>query len=205
LTEKARKEADLGDSLNKSIVSLNKALQFNTSRIYQACNDDRKAKAIAAVKKDFENNLRNMGKTGSDKTLQVFCTASMVSLDYLMIQDRGMKQMGFPDQQSTEIPKLRDWLVEFTLPGRESKAQAVLEDFERLMTSMKPWVDDRSGDVKFSASEMAQREPGFERSVKELAEVCSSIRETALNSHQTLGLMFPFRNFPILATLLHKH
>lgn len=175
MKEAASTDADKIDSLNKSIVSLTTALYFNKSRIYQACNDDRKAKATAAVRKDFENNLREMGKTGSDNALQVFCTASVVYLDYLMMQgmDRGKKALAFPDQQSTEIPKLRDWLVEFTLPSRDSKAQAVLEDIERLMTSMKPWVDDRSGDIKFSAPERAEREPGFERCVKELNEVCS--------------------------------
>lgn len=183
LKETAGREADKVDSLDKSIKNLTSAVQSNKSQIYQACNNDRKAKATAAVRKDFENNLREMGKTDSKKALQVFCTASVVYLDYLMIQsmDSGKKTLGFPDQQSTEIPDLRDWLVEFTLPDREAKAQALLEDIERLITSMKPWIDDRSGDIKMSVLERAEREPQFGNRVEELAQVCTSIPELAFN------------------------
>ena len=80
--------------------------------------------------------------------------------------------MGFPDVQTTEIPQLRDWLVEFTFPSREQKAQLLLESIERLMGSMRPWIDDRSGDLKMTAMQRREREPEFESLVKGLERVC---------------------------------
>ena len=175
LKETARIEANKIDSLNKGIASLTNALQFTKSQIVQICNRDRKDKASAAVRKDFENNLREMGDTGTKKTLQVFCTSSVTYLNYIYANTSTRKTIGFPDPQTTEIPRLRDWLIEITVPSREGKAQGLLESIERLMGSMKPWIDDRSGDAKMTIIQRREYQPIFEGQVKELEQVCRRI------------------------------
>jgi hypothetical protein len=92
-------EADQINSLNRSLKSLVTAQNRNLFRISQACTNDRKEKATAAVRKDFEDNLREMGRTGLDTNLRDYCTASFTSPDYLTIHGIGgqKKTLGFPD------------------------------------------------------------------------------------------------------------
>ena len=196
LKEIARNEANMIDSLNRSIANLTSALRSTKSQIVQTCNRDRKDKASAAVRKDFENNLREMGDTGTKKTLQVFCTSSVTYLNYISANTSTRKAMGFPDLQTTEIPRLRDWLVEITLPKREEKAQGLLESTERLMGSMKPWIDDRSGDMKMTIIQRRGCEPIFEGRVKELEQVCRRISAVTRCLHLILIFGAALRIFP---------
>lgn len=134
-------------------------------------------KATAAVRRDFENNLREMGKTGQDSTLEVFCTASSVYLKYLAFDNRtrGKRIQGYPDNQTTEIPQLQKWLYGLTVPSREQKAQTLLQNVELMINSMIPWVNDRSGDMKMTLLQRKENEPKFQTQLDELHKVCLRI------------------------------
>lgn len=172
LKEKAGNYAEEQLSLKKRIEQLNDAQKGTMSQIAVACYNDRKTRQIAAVRKDFENTLREMGKENLTKPLPVFCAASTTFLKY---QNKNFKKkcMGFPTKQETEIPQLRDWLTKFTLDNREKNAQAFLQDVEQLIASMKPWIDDKRGDLKIYAAKRKQWEPALQARIKELNLVCS--------------------------------
>jgi hypothetical protein len=155
-------------SLTKRINHLNKALFHAQSTIIHECNKDRKAKSIAAVRRDFETTQHKMGRPTTE-LLPVFCVASSTYLGYQ--NQTGKKKQGFPNNEDTEIPGLRDWLVKVTFEGREKVAREILEHTDILISSMKPWVNNQSGDVKLSDRKQAELESRFEDMIQELREV----------------------------------
>lgn len=155
--------------LQERLEKLTKGLACHENNKIVACSNDRKSNEIAAVRKDFERTQQTMGIAPS-KPLPVFCVASQVYLDYENRNNRT-RQKGFPTKQETEIPKLRDWLHSFTFEGREKSCRSILEEVERLVSSMRPWIEDRRGDVKISLKERAEWEPKLEAMRLSLGEV----------------------------------
>lgn len=177
LRQLAEAEANKIDGLQNGVNNLQRKASSIESQIILACNNDRKMKSSAAVRRDFEDNLRYMGKeTREGKTLQIFCTAATTYLDYQSLSnaDSGKRVQGFPTDQTTEIPQLRDWLHRLTVPSRERRAEAILANIELLIGSMKPWIDDRSGDLKMTLPQRQEGELTLEARLEELRQASLS-------------------------------
>jgi len=163
-------EAEEEIKLVRGVKHLEIAHHFNISELRLACNNDRKQKSIARVRQDFEQTQQQMGLV-STTPLQVFCTSAETFLKYENPNLKIRKQ-GFPSRQDTEIPQLRDCFNKFTFAGRDQRAQEILERFEQLVSSMKPWIGDQRGDLKISAGQRERWEPLFEVEIEQLSQVC---------------------------------
>ncbi|PVH76323.1 hypothetical protein DL98DRAFT_641647, partial [Cadophora sp. DSE1049] len=161
------------DSLKRRLASIEKQMFWTKSRIYVACIKDRNDLSTAAVRRDFDETLAEMGRTSSNP-LSVFCTASRVYLEYLK-KDNDQKHPGFPNREDTQIPALRDWLVGTTFSNRERYAQAFLEDVETMLESMSPWINDEHSDQKMTAELRGIWEPHFKTEVSKLQEKLSNL------------------------------
>lgn len=156
-------------NLMKRHKDLKKAIYFAESRIVQECNKHKNQKSIAAVRRDFENTRKGMGCT-STTPLPVFCVAANTSLRY-KTQAAGVMKLGFPSGATTEIPALRDWLIKFTFEGRERIASSIVIGTELLIATIRPWINDKQGNIKLSDMGRANVESILEDKVKELDQV----------------------------------
>ena len=155
--------------LIKRVDDLTKARTYAYSKVVQECNKHKFAKSIAAIQRDFECTRMDMGRT-STKPLPVFCVSATTYLSYLTRS--GQIKFGFATSSDTQIPSLRDWLFRFTYAGREDVARSIIDCTELLVATIKPWIDDRRGDVKLSDIDRAQLESMLRQEVKELDQVC---------------------------------
>jgi hypothetical protein len=158
-------------SLIKRIKGLQKGMHCIERKVVQECNKDRQEKSIVAVRMDFEATRQDMG-CASTTPLPVFCVASNAYLNYQT--QSGTRMLGFPSESDTGIPSLRDWLNKLTFDGREKIARSIVDATEILIVAMKPWVEDRRGDVKLSSQERADLISIFETEVEELDQVCAN-------------------------------
>lgn len=164
--------AEQQSSLKRRIESWGKSLASARSRILVMVVEHRNMQSSRMVRRDFENNLRDMGQDPSESTpLQVFCVASKIFLGYCDRQNNS-KALAFPTRQHTEIPKLRDWLIGFTLKVRERHAQSSLDSIEDLMSMMKPWISDSSAEVRLSVHQRESLETKLQAPIQALEEVC---------------------------------
>lgn len=155
-------------TLTKRQNDVKKALYFAETIVVQECNNHKNKKAVSAVQRDFENTRKGMGCT-STIPLKVFCVAASTYLRY--IARNGLLTLGFPSTSATEIPLLRDWLIRFTYEGREKIATSIVAGTELLITTMKPWIDDKQGNIKLSDMSRGNVESILEGKVKELDQV----------------------------------
>jgi hypothetical protein len=167
-----RKDGELLLSLDRRLKNLDKALFYAESRLRVAAIQHRNQLSTAAIRKDYEMTLQEMGRQ-STKPLQVFAVSAEVHLNYLALaRQPGRIHAGFPNRSDTNIPALRDWLLGTTLDTRERYAQAFLEDVEQFVRSMQPWINDKYRDMKMSAEVRESWEPQFENQIMELKQVC---------------------------------
>jgi hypothetical protein len=171
LEDTIRKDGELLLSLEGRLRSLGKALLFARSRLKVACIQHRNQISTAAIRKDYEATLQEMGRQAT-KPLQVFAVSAVVHLHYLSRPGANVIHAGFPNREDTKVADLRDWLLGTTLETRDSYAQAFLEDVEQFVNSMKPWINDKYSDMKISADERKRWEPQLEGQVVELEQVC---------------------------------
>jgi hypothetical protein len=155
--------------LIKRINDLKKAWTYAYSKIVKECNKHKFDKSIAAIQRDFESTRTDMGST-SKTPLPVFCVSANTYLTYLTRS--GQIKFGFSTSSDTQMPSLRDWLVKFTYSGREDVARSIIDRTELLVATMKPWIDDRRGDVKLSDMDRAKLESILQQEVEALAQVC---------------------------------
>jgi hypothetical protein len=169
LQDAIRKDEKLLLSLGRRIASLNKAKFYAQSRLDVASIQHRNQMSTAAIRKDYETTLQEMGRE-STKPLQVFAVSAKVYLTYLSHPEK--LHPGFPRREDTNVGALRDWMLGTTLDTRERYAQAFLEDVEHFVNSMQPWINDKYGDMKMSADVREIWERQFENQVLELEQVC---------------------------------
>lgn len=143
------------------------AIAQEHSIIAAICIQDKNRLSTAAIERDFEHTLQEMGKKLSCP-LQVFCTAAAVHLQYLT---GGERRRGFPTMQSTQIGALRDWLISTTLPKRNSYAQSFLEEVDGLVKTMQPWICDTTAFVKMTEDDKKAWKLQFESSISGLKQV----------------------------------
>jgi hypothetical protein len=164
----SRAEADKLASFGRRIKHLERALFYARSNLRATCIKDRNTRSSAAIRRDFENTLHEMGRNPTE-SLQVFCVAAVLHIKYLKSPKR---LTGFPTTEDTQIPALRDWLISTTLKDRNNYAQAFLEDIDNLVTSMQPWINDTHADIKMTPQMRGDWEPQLEAAIKGLQEVC---------------------------------
>lgn len=166
--EAAASAAKEQSKLMNRVKDLKKASSFAESKVVKECNKHKFDQSIAAIKRDFESTRMDMGCT-STTPLSVFCVAAST---YLRYQIKGsIIGLGFASRSDTEIPSLRDWLVKFTYAGREDIARSIVDRTEFLIATMKPWIEDRRGDIKLSELDRAQLASILEKEVKILVQV----------------------------------
>jgi hypothetical protein len=157
-------------SLERGKQQLEKARFYAHSRLAAGCMAERNSESIEAVREWFGNTIFEIGKMPSSEPLKVFCVAAVKYLEY---KHNRIPQQGFPTIQHTEIPQLRDWMVGFTFTGRARNAGLLLKEIVMLMESMRPWVDDKFGDIKMTPKQREELEPEFEERCQELEQVCN--------------------------------
>ncbi|KAK0105169.1 hypothetical protein ONS95_004433 [Cadophora gregata] len=176
--------ADELSSLGRRVAHLRTALFHARSHIRVACIQNRNKVATAAIRRDYNDTLAEMGRESSGP-LEVFCVAATVHLQYLKMEP-SMTHPGFPQRQDTQIGRLRDWLVSTTFPTRESYAQAFLEDTEATLDSMMPWIKDKYADYKMPSFIREQWEPQMDRDLEELQNQFSQLKLSAIGDFKQL-------------------
>lgn len=159
-------------SLSNRDVSIQKALFWTRSTLAAKCIKYRNNLSAEAIKQDFANSLREMGREHKGD-LKVFCVAATIFLSYESKNNRGTLRLpGFQTIQDTQIPALRDWLIGTTLNTRDRYALAFLEDVENFVNWMQPWMNDKYGDTKMTVQTRERWEPELDQKVLELESVC---------------------------------
>lgn len=178
-------EAKLSDARNyaaaidKETTSLNKRLRSNTiaqftsrSRIVRTCLKHRSGLSAAAIQKDYNRTLQEMGRD-TNSMLKIFCVTAGLFLLYIKPQKANWKVSGFPTLGDTCIPELREWLITKTLEPRERYATEFLEEVEECVVWMLPWVHDKYGDIKMDVQVRTHWESETSSKVAELQQVLS--------------------------------
>ena len=105
-----RKDGNLLLALERRLKSLGNALFFARSRLRVACIQHRNQISTAAIRKDYEATLQEMGRQAT-KPLQVFAVSAAVHLSYLSRPEANVTHPGFPNREDTKIADFRDWLL----------------------------------------------------------------------------------------------
>lgn len=172
------------DATSKRIPKYEKAKWEAECQMVKACISDRNKMYKAVIKGDYEDTLKQLGREGPSKPMQVFCVAARVFVGFL--KDRA-KTQGFPAKEDTHIPALRDWLISTTLDTRDSNARAFLEEVRSFFTYIESWSDDTLHDYRMPAETRALVESKFEEEFKVLEEVCFLILDIHIRACQVLN------------------
>lgn len=100
---------------------------------------------------DPEQDLRDYNQVA--KSLPVFCVSSRAYQQLCgRLKKDNFSKDGFDTPQDTEVPQLQEHAKKLTEAGRALNARVFLNDFSRLINSMKLWADN-DGTSQFTNDE----------------------------------------------------
>ena len=146
-----------------------KSKTWAMSHQMKACLQHQNDLSTAAIRKDFSDTLRAMGRETSQH-LHVFPVAASLHMRY-----KGETTIqpipGFPDFRSTGIGALRNWLTTITLPERDGNAQSFLTEVDAFYAGVQPWANDRHGDIKMSVEQREMWQTDLDLKIASLEQV----------------------------------
>lgn len=155
--------------LNENLKEFEIALSRCRCYKKRICINHRNQSSTAALQRDFQSISKNIGESGK-APLPVYCVSALKYLDHL----DGKKDYGFPREFDTQIPALRNFLVETTLEDRHESATLFLRKAEGIRIGLIAWACDTSADHKISPEERIQLEADFEKKASNFLEVCQA-------------------------------
>jgi hypothetical protein len=154
--------------LNSRIKEIEIAFMRLESRKKGVCIKNRNEVSTKEIRQDFEAAVKQMGRMGDSKPLQVFCVSSWA---FVHLTKGAGPFPGFRKGPDTGIPALQTWLVETTLGTRNHNAVSFLESVVSLELSMVPWLADTSDEYKMPVSQRDVVEDMFDNNFQDLVKV----------------------------------
>ncbi|CAG8948939.1 hypothetical protein HYFRA_00002066 [Hymenoscyphus fraxineus] len=176
------------------------ALERSQSRQRFACIKNRNEVAITALRADFEAATMALPQE-KKKPLPVFCVSSLAFFE--SVNNSHQPFFGFPKVSYTNIPKLRTWVIETTLPSRDHSAMAFLEDVEGLQVSMKLWFSGATPEYLMTSEKRSAVETLFNLNFDQLKKRLAELEESLIQSCQRTvknGLISKLSKFQAEAT-----
>lgn len=114
------------------------------------CIKNRNEVHTSELRKDFAEQCRAMGRKAPIQPLDVFCVSAQTYFGFLGDRNSANIPPGFLSKADTNIPSLKEWLIQTTLPKRERNADDFLQSIVRFEISLRPWVASKAIDYKLS-------------------------------------------------------
>ncbi|CAG8981462.1 hypothetical protein HYALB_00003032 [Hymenoscyphus albidus] len=176
------------------------ALERSQSRQRFAYIKNRNEVVITALRADFEIATMALPQE-KKKPLPVFCVSSLAFFE--SVNNSHQPFFGFPKMSHTNIPNLRTWVIETTLPSRDHSAMAFLEDVEGLQVAMKLWFSGATPKYLMTSEKRSAVETLFNLNFDQLEKRLAKLEERLIESCQRIvknGLISKLSKFQAEAT-----